>query len=95
MARSLAPVKEEEILMADTKKASTPRKPRAATVKAAASKEPIAKNKASKTKVVQMTASYDEIARLAHRYWAERGHQHGHDADDWLRAEQELRGKAS
>jgi len=81
--------------MAETKKASTPRKPRAATVKAAASKEPTAKNKPTKAKVVQMTASYDEIARLAHLYWAERGHQHGHDADDWLRAEQELRGKAS
>jgi hypothetical protein len=39
--------------------------------------------------------SHDEIAALAHRYWAERGYQHGHDAEDWLRAEQELLGKAS
>ncbi|MGB6973185.1 MAG: DUF2934 domain-containing protein [Terracidiphilus sp.] len=37
----------------------------------------------------------EAIAMLAHRYWAERGGSHGNDADDWLRAEQELRGKAS
>jgi hypothetical protein len=29
------------------------------------------------------------------KFWAERGRQHGHDAEDWLRAEQQLRGKAS
>jgi hypothetical protein len=32
----------------------------------------------------------EQIAALAHRFWAERGYQHGHDAEDWLRAEQEL-----
>jgi hypothetical protein len=37
----------------------------------------------------------EEIAELAHRFWAERGHHHGHHVDDWFRAEQELRGKAS
>jgi hypothetical protein len=39
--------------------------------------------------------SAEEVARLAHQYWLERGCQHGHDADDWFRAEQELRSKAS
>ncbi|HEX3893770.1 MAG TPA: DUF2934 domain-containing protein [Terracidiphilus sp.] len=39
--------------------------------------------------------SHDEIARLAHRYWIERGHTHGNHMDDWLRAERELFGKAS
>ncbi|MGH9588851.1 MAG: DUF2934 domain-containing protein [Terracidiphilus sp.] len=39
--------------------------------------------------------AYDEVAQLAHRYWAERGGQHGHDVDDWFRAEQELRARAS
>lgn len=39
--------------------------------------------------------SHEEIASLAHRYWAERGHEHGNHVDDWLRAERELRGKAS
>lgn len=38
---------------------------------------------------------HEEVARLAHRYWAERGGQHGHDVEDWFRAEQELRGRAS
>lgn len=41
------------------------------------------------------SVSRDEIARLAHKFWAERGHQHGHHVEDWLRAEQELRKKAS
>lgn len=39
--------------------------------------------------------STEQIARLAHQYWLERGCQHGHDAEDWFRAEQELRSKAS
>lgn len=38
---------------------------------------------------------HQEIAQLAHRYWAERGHPHGDADTDWYRAEQELRGKAS
>jgi hypothetical protein len=42
-----------------------------------------------------MRVSHEEIARLAHRYWAERGRQHGHDAEDWFRAERELLSKAS
>ena len=37
---------------------------------------------------------YERVAQLAHRFWAERGHQHGHHEEDWYRAEQELRGKA-
>ncbi len=39
--------------------------------------------------------SHEEVAQLAHRFWAERGHRHGHHVEDWLRAEQELRGRAS
>ena len=42
-----------------------------------------------------VSPSHDQIAALAHRYWAERGYQHGNDASDWLRAEKELRGMAS
>jgi len=67
------------------KKASTPRKPRTTAPK----------SKAATAKVTQMKASHAEIARLAHRYWAERGRQDGKDAEDWFRAEQELLGKAS
>src|ERR1017187_5384820 len=39
--------------------------------------------------------SEDEIAALAYTYWAGRGHQGGSPEEDWLRAEQELRAKAS
>jgi hypothetical protein len=39
--------------------------------------------------------SREQVAQLAHRYWIERGRHHGSHEQDWLRAEQELRGKAS
>ena len=42
-----------------------------------------------------MQITHDQIAMLAHRFWLERGGQHGHDEEDWLRAEQTLLGKAS
>jgi hypothetical protein len=68
--------------MAETvKKAAAPRKPRKAAP--------------SKKNVTTISASYEQVAELAHRFWAERGGEHGHDAEDWFRAEQELRGKAS
>jgi hypothetical protein len=35
--------------------------------------------------------SQDEIARLAYRYWLDRGCQGGSPEEDWLRAEQQLR----
>lgn len=41
------------------------------------------------------TVPHEEVAKLAHRFWAERGHQNGRPEDDWYRAEQELLGKAS
>jgi len=45
--------------------------------------------------VREIRVSHDQIAMLAHRYWAERGYAHGNDAEDWFRAEQQLRAKAS
>jgi len=33
---------------------------------------------------------HEEVAQLAHSFWTERGHTHGHHEDDWFRAEQEL-----
>ena len=32
-----------------------------------------------------------DIARRAHALYLARGHEHGHDLDDWLQAERELR----
>jgi hypothetical protein len=76
------------------KKATTPKKPRATAAKTTAAKAAVAKAKTAKAKVTVMP-SYEEIAALAHQFWTERGKQHGHHEDDWLRAEQHLLGKAS
>jgi hypothetical protein len=74
------------------------------TGKEAAAKKTAATPRKAKSNVTKMQSapnmtamrvSHEEIARLAHRYWAERGRQHGHDAEDWFRAERELLGKAS
>ena len=85
----------------------TARKPKATTANTAAAAKPVAaaapaKPKKSNLTVMQPPAatinhapSHDQIKALAHKYWAERGYQHGSDAEDWFRAEQELRGKAS
>ena len=91
--------------MADTvKKASTAKTPRKAAPKTteptkAASTKPAPKKaavkKTTKAKVTPIGVSQEEIAILAHRLWIERGHQHGHHEEDWLRAEELLRGKAS
>lgn len=77
--------------------AETPKKPstrKKTSASASATKEIASKRKAT-SKVTTIGISHEEIARLAHKFWAERGGQHGHDAEDWLRAERELRGKAS
>jgi hypothetical protein len=76
--------------MAETvKKASSKPKAPAKPRKTAASKS------AALANVTSITVSYEEVAQLAHRFWAERGHQHGHHEEDWFRAEQEIRQKAS
>ncbi len=74
-----------------TKKAKAPAKPRAAagTTKKAVAKQTVAEQ------VTATTPTHEEIARLAERYWAERGHQGGQAEQDWLRAERELMGMAS
>jgi hypothetical protein len=35
----------------------------------------------------------EEVTRLAHAYWLERGGEGGSAEDDWLRAERELRAR--
>ena len=72
--------------MADTvKKTKAPAKPR----KTAAKKEmaPVAPH--------LTMPSHEEIQKLAANYWAQRGFQDGYAEQDWFRAEQELRQKAS
>jgi hypothetical protein len=91
------------------KKTKAPAKPKAGKTpegetgsSVAAAPKAAAKTRAKaapKSKTVDIAASrmpsYEEIARLAERYWAERGCQDGYAEQDWLRAEQELLGVAS
>jgi hypothetical protein len=90
------------------KKTKTPAKPKKAVsasegeTGSTAPPKAAAKTKAKaapKTEAVDIAAShtpsYEEIAQLAERYWAERGWQDGYAEQDWLRAERELLGMAS
>ncbi len=81
-----------------TKKPTTRKKTASASASAPtsiASKRKAAPKAAPKAASVAKSVSHEEIAALAHRFWNERGRKHGHDAEDWLRAEQALLGKAS
>ncbi len=67
----------------------------AKAVKTAAKKTPAktaAKKKAPAKAAPRPEPTYEEISALAHRYWLERGGHHGSDAQDWLRAEKDLKG---
>lgn len=64
------------------------KKPKAAP-KAKAVKETTPKV-AADTANVKQWPSHEEIARLAHRYYEERGLQDGFHEQDWFRAEQNL-----
>ena len=89
----------------EVKKAKAPAKPKKAVVakteaETPAAKKAVAKKASVKTESkaaisVAKPATHEEVAALARRFWAERGYQDGHHLDDWHRAEQELRGKAS
>jgi hypothetical protein len=85
----------EEIKAKKTKAPAKPRKTAAKKTTAAPVTDTALTNGAAHSNVTEMKPSHDQVAKLAHRYWAERGGQHGHHVEDWLRAEHELRGKAS
>jgi Protein of unknown function (DUF2934) len=83
--------------MAETvKKASA--KPKAPAKPRKTASKKTAENGASSngtSNVTEIRYSHDQVAQLAHKYWADRGHRDGHHLEDWFRAEQELRSKAS
>jgi hypothetical protein len=54
-------------------------------------RKPAAKKQTTATPVHTAEPTREEIARLAERYWMERGRPDGSPELDWLRAEQELR----
>jgi hypothetical protein len=84
-----------------TKKAKTATKPKKAVAEKTEAEKPVAKKAAAKKAetatgiAIVKPVSQEEVAALAHRFWAERGYQHGQHIADWFRAEHELRGKAS
>ena len=81
-----------------TKSATTTPKPRKTAAKKNGADTPSNVTEITVTReqmTVTREVSRDEIAQLAHKLWNDRGRQHGQDADDWFRAEQLLRGKAS
>ena len=81
-----------------TKKPKAPAKPRKTAAKKTAA-TPAASNvteiTAGVARKTEIRSSHEQVAQLAHQFWNERGRQHGHDAEDWFRAEQVLRSKAS
>jgi hypothetical protein len=84
--------------MTDAVKKTTKKTTTATKAKAKAPAKPrinTAVTNGAASNVTEIGISHEQIAMLAHRYWTERGERHGYDADDWFRAEQELRGKAS
>lgn len=70
------------------KKPKAPTKPRKTTTKkSAAAAQPVS--------ISSYAPSYDEVAELARKYWADGGYREGHQEEDWYRAERDLRAKAS
>jgi hypothetical protein len=68
------------------------------TMNTMARRTPAAGNKSTETNTVKSARakgqpSSDEIAKRAYHYYVQRGCVHGHDREDWLRAERELTGK--
>jgi Protein of unknown function (DUF2934) len=49
------------------------------------------KRKPATKKTAAAPPTQEQIARLAEKYWAERGWPEGSPEQDWLRAEQELK----
>ncbi|MGA3133369.1 MAG: DUF2934 domain-containing protein [Terracidiphilus sp.] len=85
----------KSVKKADTapKAAAKPRKPAAKKADILQMANPV---KADKLQMqTPASISHEQVAALAHRFWNERGRAHGHHEEDWFRAEELLRGKAS
>jgi hypothetical protein len=50
-----------------------------------------ATSKVGSATVAKAAPSHEEIAKRSYELFLERGGEHGHDADDWARAEAELK----
>lgn len=65
------------------------------TVKASAVAEVPLPSSADVTRSSSEDVTTEDIARLAHSFWAARGYQHGSAEEDWFRAERQLRKTAA
>ena len=83
---------------------ATPRKGIGLVAKAEAPKKTTAAAKPRKTATKKESAvaisqprvvSREMIEQVAYQFWAQSGYQHGHALEDWIKAEQELLGRAS
>jgi hypothetical protein len=72
---------------------NTAEKPRKTTKTVAGKPRLVTKSKSGPIEI--RAVSHEAIERLAHRFWSERGYQHGQAELDWFRAEQELRSRVS
>jgi hypothetical protein len=50
--------------------------------------------RAPKSRAKPATVTASDVARLAFDFYLARGREHGHDMEDWTRAERTLRGAA-
>ena len=76
-----------------TATASKPRKAATKKTAEAATADPTSNNGHAVTQ--GRSVRHDDVAKLAHTYWQQRGGKHGHHEEDWYRAEQELSNKTS
>ena len=56
---------------------------------------PQARNGAARQSPEKRGTNTAEIERLAYQFFVERGYEHGHDVEDWTRAEAVLRSRRS
>ena len=75
----------------DTPKRAVKSKPTKTSLPAAKSNGTSAASRAAKAAALDASSYHDGIARLAYRFWEERGRAEGSPEEDWLRAERELR----
>lgn len=87
-----APVRRKAAARPRAKRAAEPAAPLAPV---ASEQESVAPQALAAVPAPVYVPSYDEVAALAYSYWEARGCQGGSQEADWLRAENELRNRAS
>ncbi|MBB5061571.1 hypothetical protein HDF16_006307 [Granulicella aggregans] len=59
--------------------------------KKTAPRKTAAKKKTAPAEPSNVPPTHQDVELLAYQLWADRGHHHGDDAQDWLHAEEQLR----